>query len=370
MLVVDLNSNTDPRDSNHATTSTLLKKIPPCVVCELEWPPKRLATEAEGEEAAYREYDKLMAGRQPIKDDYPVVRLLERFLDHHKAKSAAATFKFYQNALDSFAHYIGDKLRVSDLTPGHVEDWIDHDHRTAKQATPKGTIDTGKPTTDNYRRNLIRAVKAAFRWAEKRNPKCQSPIRWLEMPSPVSRDVDLTPEQLDKLIALAAKSRDGGALLDIITIMTQTGCRPQEAPGWKPVTSTGRAGFGNSLSANPRARKEPRIVHLTDKAFEICQRLALKHPEGAIFRTSAGRPWTRNAFSYRLYCLSEKLGFPVCPYALRHCFATDAITRGVDLQTIATLMGHKDLGMLSKVYQHIKHRGEHLKAGLNKAVGA
>ena len=27
-------------------------------------------------------------------------------------------------------------------------------------------MDTGKPTSDNYRRNLIRAVKAAFRWAE------------------------------------------------------------------------------------------------------------------------------------------------------------------------------------------------------------
>ena len=91
------------------------------------------------------------------------------------------------------------------------------------------------------------------------------------------------------------------------------------------------------------------MVLLTDKAFDICQRLALQHPEGPIFRTSAGKPWTRRGLSFRLWKLSKKLGFDVCPYALRHCFATDAIVRGkVDLQTIATLMGHTDLNMLSK----------------------
>ena len=40
----------------------------------------RLASEEEGEEAAYTQYDKLMAGRQPIKDGSPVAGLFERFL--------------------------------------------------------------------------------------------------------------------------------------------------------------------------------------------------------------------------------------------------------------------------------------------------
>jgi site-specific recombinase XerD len=40
-----------------------------------------------------------------------------------------------------------------------------------------------------------------------------------------------------------------------------------------------------------------------------------------------------------------KVGFNICPYAIRHTFATDVIVRGVDLQTIATLMGHVDLGI-------------------------
>ena len=88
-----------------------------------------------------------------------------------------------------------------------------------------------------------------------------------------------------------------------------------------------------------------------------------------MFRNSDGTHWTRYTFGTRLYRASKKLGFHVCPYAVRHTFATDAIIRGVDLQTIASLMGHVDLKMLSRIYQHIKRRSDHLRAGLRKAVG-
>ena len=332
--------------------------------------PIRLASEAEGEEAAYTQYDKLMAGSQPIAHDTPVVDLLDRFLEHHQSESADATYQFYRNALDSFAHYIGPKLRLTSLKPFHVYEWIKRDHKTAKRATQKGVVDTGKPTTDNYRRNLIRAVKAAFRWAEECEHIDRSPIRHVKLPSARSRDVYLTPEQWDKIVAIVSKARDGGCLLDLITAMKETGCRPQEARRVEARHFDRDGRCWVFPVDESKGKRDKRVVLLTDKAFEICQRLALKHPDGPIFRTSAGKPWTRGAFSYRLYRLSQKLKFEICPYAIRHCFATDAIIRGVDLQTIATLMGHTDLKMLSKVYQHIKRRSDHLRAGLNKAVGA
>jgi len=118
-----------------------------------------------------------------------------------------------------------------------------------------------------------------------------------------------------------------------------------------------------------KGQREPRVVQLTDRAFEICQRLALKHPEGPLFRNSEGRPWTRYSLHCRFSRLSKKLGFPVCAYAIRHTFATDAITRGVDLVTISLLMGHADLKMLSRVYQHVQKRSGHMRAALKRAVG-
>jgi hypothetical protein len=51
--------------------------------------PVRLASEADGEQAAYKEYDRLMAGRQPIRNDSPVVGLLERFLERFQKRYSA-----------------------------------------------------------------------------------------------------------------------------------------------------------------------------------------------------------------------------------------------------------------------------------------
>jgi len=121
------------------------------------------------------------------------VDLLERFLEYHTQKrSADATYRFYQHALSSFGRFVGN-LRVSHLKPYHIDDWIAQEHQTIKRAKPNGqdengktkyiVTDTGKPTSDNYRRNLIRAVKAAFRWAQRKEHIDRNPIQYVELPS-------------------------------------------------------------------------------------------------------------------------------------------------------------------------------------------
>ena len=159
------------------------------------------------------------------------------------------------------------------------------------------------------------------------------------------------------------------AFLDYITVMKETGCRPQEI---RKVESR-HLDRKNQCWVFPidesKGKREKRIVHLTDQAFEICQRLALKHPEGPLFRNTQGRPWTNYALNCMCQRLDKKLGFRVFPYAIRHTFATDAIIRGVGLQEIAELMGHKDLTMLTRIYQHIKKDHRHLKRALETATG-
>ena len=62
----------------------------------------------------------------------------------------------------------------------------------------------------------------------------------------------------------------------------------------------------------------------------------------------------------------QALGFTA--YQLRHTWATDAILRGVDLVTIATLMGHSDLKMLSTCYSHVQKRSAHLHEALQRVT--
>jgi len=321
--------------------------------------PVRLATEEEGETVAWNKYHSLMAGRQPIKVDCRVVDLFARFLEYHKLRSADATVDFYANALHSFGEFVGN-LRVCDLTPQHIDEWIERCHWTVKR--------TGKPTSNNYRRNLIRAVKAAFRWGQ-RKQKIPNPVADYELPPARPRDTYLTPAQSENLFAEVARSRDRGALLDMVTILRETGCRPGEARRVEArhLDREGRRWvFEREESKGKRSK---RIVKLTDTAFELCCRLALKHPEGPLFRMRNGKPWNRHTLGYRLYRLSKKLGFKVTPYTIRHAWATDAIARGASLQAIALFLGHSSLRMLTEVYQHVDRRDDFLEAEFRKAVG-
>jgi integrase len=332
--------------------------------------PVRLAKGRENEAIAWEEYHKLMAGRQPASPNCTVVDLAQRFLDHHKSNSKPATVAFYFRALDSFTQYVGSCLKVSELKPYHVQQWIDREHSTVKRAEKVGdgyvTHDTGKPTGNGYRRNLIRAVKACFRWAEDQEYIDRSPLRKVKMPParPRGDEAYLMPEQWGKLIG-AVKDQP---LHDLLTVMKETGCRPQEVRTVEARHFDREGCCWVFPKEEPKGQHEQRVVHLTDRAFAICQRLALKYPRGPIFRNRDGNPWTTQGLDYRCYRLRKKLGFPITPYSVRHTFATDAILRGVDLQTIATLMGHCDLTMLSRIYQHVRKRSDHLKAALRKAV--
>jgi len=72
-------------------------------------------------------------------------------------------------------------------------------------------------TSDNYRHNLIRAVKAAFNWAVKEDYLEITPLKKLTSPSTRPRDAYLMPEEWDKLIAKAAQSLDQRHALNQIT---------------------------------------------------------------------------------------------------------------------------------------------------------
>jgi integrase len=282
-----------------------------------------------------------------------VADLFDRYLAWCQGERAESTYQVRRRILSSIVKYIGS-LRLSALKPHHVTCWI------AESYPESG------PT---YRHHLIRTVKGALKWAVDEGYIDRSPLRSIKLPTPRSRDVYITPEQWDKLVAKVAKARDDGCLLDYITILHETGCRPLEARTVEARHFDRDSRCWVFPADESKGRREPRVVRLTDRAFAICQRLALSHPTGPLFRNRDGKPWTRFSLHNRFYYLSRKLGFRVCAYAIRHTFATDAIIRGVDLVSIAMLMGHTDLKMLSRVYQHVQKRSDHLQAALRKAVG-
>jgi integrase len=57
-------------------------------------------------------------------------------------------------------------------------------------------------------------------------------------------------------------------------------------------------------------------------------------------------------------------------YPIRHSWATRSLQRSLDPLTVAILMGHSEPSMLAKVYQHVAHDPEYMRAAVERATGS
>lgn len=215
------------------------------------------------------------------------------------------------------------------------------------------------------------ALKAAFQWAEDEGYIDRSPIRRVRKPRAGRRETVLTEEQRTLLLDEASDQE----FRDLLTLLMETGARPQEVR----TVEARHVDLKNGLWVFPpdeskmgEKTQKPRIIYLTPTALELTLRLVERYPEGPLLRNSQGKPWTRNAIRCRFRRLRNRKngGFPknLCAYVLRHSFATDALEKGIDPITLATLLGHQDPTMLSRVYQHVDQRAKHLKVAAEKAT--
>ena len=116
----------------------------------------------------------------------------------------------------------------------------------------------------------------------------QSPIRYVELPSPRARDVYLTPNNMTSWSPWLP-SPVTGAPSRPNHDMTQTGCRPGEARRVE-ARHFDRAGHCWVFPvAESKGKREKRVVLLTDTAFEICQRQDTEVPGRADLPNVGGK---------------------------------------------------------------------------------
>jgi integrase/recombinase XerD len=179
------------------------------------------------EAEAYRRWHLLMAGaderiiaemnqRQPVQPAEPervtLHRLAKSFLGWvaSEKKLAPATKKWYKKHLESFVSTTADDLAADDVTQSHGDRWFEKH---------------GAGWADNYRLSCYRALARLYNWGSKRKHVTTNPIREMERPSYQPRDCYLTNEQWQTVIGTTKNQ----ALIDILTFIKHTGCRPFEA---------------------------------------------------------------------------------------------------------------------------------------------
>ena len=359
---------------------------------------------------ALRRYHELMA--QPQKRRVPsqsLIAIIDLFLDWCEKHRAAETYEWYRSRLQDFVQTIPPTLRVNELKPHHVTTWMDS-HASWK---------TGS------KRNACRSIKRAMKWALEEGLIEQNPIAHLKKRKGGKRELVISEEHFQNLLTHTTDS----ALQDLLVVTWETGCRPQESLRVKAR----HVDLANSRWVVPPGEGKPgesdvvRVVYLTELALAITKRLMLCHPEGKLFRNSAGSPWTADAVNCALARIRHRLGREVMRergieldpdqvdqfaatlrkektvkgqrvaktkselrqearwklrnrmaleltpkvslYALRHSWATHALERGLDGLTVAILLGHQDPSTLARVYQHLSLNPRHLLEQARRATG-
>lgn len=282
-----------------------------------------------------------------------VLAVLELFLDHCQRKREGSTFEFYAKRIRPWAKWLTakglSKLRVVELKPYLLTEYVD-ERFEAEQLTSI--------------RNCIRACQRPFFWAEEEGRIERNPLRAVAKPALQTRDVYMSQEQWQAVL----KACPNEPIKDLLCFLRYTGCRPFEVRQIeaKHVDRKNRCiVFPKEIS---KGRKFQRVILLShDTAFEIVQRLLLKTPDGHIFRNCEGNPWTEVAVESTLYRMQKELGFKTSPIVFRHAFCTDMLVAGMDPIELSEIMGHRDLTMIKRVYNHLKLKRPHLHKRLRAA---
>jgi integrase len=274
--------------------------------------------------------------------------------EHQMAPSTAERYRYSSFALLSF---FGDKP-LDKITPEEVERY--KTSRAAEFKTVRGkdkkriqTKQRLRPATVNRELACLRAL---FNHAIKgdvplRNPISKTAAKVLREDNEQTRV--LTYDEQGKYLAKASPM-----LFDVATLMLETGMRPEEVYRiqlenvhlsdnylFNPYGKTKAAKRRIKLTATVKSILEQRIK-------DAAKRTRNRHEAAYLFPCEADAtrplPGIQSAHSR---ALRESKVAPFRPYDCRHTWATRAVEAGIDLVTLAAMLGHSKINMVLR-YAH------------------
>ena len=275
--------------------------------------------------------------------------------DHQMATSSADRYRYSSFALLSF---FGDK-HLDKITPEEVERY--KTSRAAEFKTVRGkdkkrisTKQLLRPATVNRELACLRAM---FNHAIKADVPVKNPIS--KTAAKVLREDNeqtrvLTYEEQSAYLAKASPM-----MWDVAMMMLETGMRPEEVFRIQPAN----VNLAESCLFNPygKTKAAKRRIKLTETAKSIlarrmkaaAERESKEKGTGAFLfpcETDAKRPLP-GVQSPHARALRESKVAPFRPYDCRHTWATRAAQAGIDLVTLAAMLGHSKINMVLR-YAH------------------
>jgi integrase len=156
------------------------------------------------------------------------------------------------------------------------------------------------------------------------------------------RDVVLSPEELDRLLAVAPKW-----LQPIMIVAYDSGMRRGEIAQlrWSMIDMKARV---IKLASTDTKTDEKRLVPLTDRLIQMLHTTP-RHVSGYVFVTRNGRPYHPTKISAAFKKACGKAGLrDVAFHDCRHSFCTNMRRAGVDTLTTMAISGHKSIEVFKR----------------------
>jgi integrase len=267
----------------------------------------------------------------------------ERFLAYQKPRLTPRAYERERGIVGHLkAHFAG---KLADITSGEVSDYV--------------TARLGKVCKSSVRKELI-SLRHLFRLAcaeWKLLPRFADPC--LDVTAPKVRDErtqHLDPEQFRRLLAASPEK-----MRPIFALLTATGMRRSELVEcrWKYVD-------GNRILLPTSKNDEPKEVHLNAFAQTVLASIPEGEPEARLFPGL-----TPEAVSMAFHRVCGVLGFAdIRLHDLRHTFATWLRQNGIELDVIASQLGHRDLRMTKRYARIASAQVRQAVHGLDSMLGA
>lgn len=273
--------------------------------------------------------------------DLAIKTAIHRYLDEVSPKKAILTMqRDHRSAAPLLDHFSGQTLRG--VTPALVAQYRD------------SRIKEVKPASLQKEMALLSHLYTIARteWAY----DIANPVQGVRKPSIGPGRLRLLNEGEIRRLLDACRNSRNPKLYPFVLLQLHTGMRPSEGAGlsWKQVDLDRR------MIDLTRTKTEPRRVPLTYQAVEV---LAELEPEGDCegsgyvflpekFSTMIRlRPniYFRGAYEHALARAGIK---DFTMHDLRHCAASWMIMAGVDIRTLADILGHKTMQMVQR-YTHL-----------------
>jgi site-specific recombinase XerD len=286
-----------------------------------------------------------------------IAATIERYLQRLAAFLAPASVNAAEGALRQFARWMITDAGLGSISAVRRDDI--EDYKVWLAARPRGG---GKAITAETHRQRIRTVRAFFEriiewdWpdAPARNPVIAGDIP--KKPEPLPKFLD--DRDAARLMAAARASTDPRDRL-VVELLARTGMRAGELTDLE-ADAVVLIGTGHWLRIPLGKLRNDRYVPLHPELVQLlaawtaanlehirrCKRL-IADSRGPLDRYLIGRIVAR---------VGRAAGVPgVHPHRLRHTLATQAVNRGMRLEAIAALLGHRKMEM-TLIYARIANR--------------